>query len=208
MITRYKHSMFLSLAVLPLLLFISCASYQPFMAPGFTGTALTRGGLAVFPALVGEGSQSAPGVQGYTRTAGEEMASALKKYQPSLNVVTPTTVSATLANNDLVEDFSRLKENYLITGIVDVNIAKRIVEPLGVSYFMLPSIDALFSPSSGKAEAHLSAKIYDAQSAEMVFEAVQKGFDTSIFGGPPYEKAVKDACQDITYVLMRIYKQK
>lgn len=178
------------------------------MAPGFTGNNLTNGGLAVFPVLVAEGSQSVPGVQGYVRAAGGELATSLKKEQPSLKVVTPAQVSASLASNNLVEDFSKLKQNYAITGIIDVNLAKKIVEPLNVQYFMLPSINALFASGESTAKAQMSAKVYDSNSAEMVFESVQNGNETSIFGGPPYEKAIKKAGENLTRTLMMVYKQK
>ena len=182
--------------------------YKPFIAPGFVGNRLTEGGLAVFPALVAEGSQSVPGVQGYVRTAGEELAASLKEAQPSLKVVTPSQVSAALASNDLVGDFSKLKQDYSLTGIVDVNLAKKIVEPLKVRYFMLPSINSLFASGESTAKAQMSAKIYDANSAEMVFESVQSGESTSIFSGPPYEKATILASKNLTKTLLKVYTQK
>jgi hypothetical protein len=199
-----KYSLFLLFIVF----FISCAAYKPFMAPGFTGDNLTKGGLAVFPALVAEGSQSVPGIQGYLHTAGEELAASLKESQPSLKVVTPSQVSASLASNDLVDDFAKLKDNYAVTGIVDANLAKKIVEPLQVRYFMLPSINSLYASGNSTAKGQLSAKIYDANSAEMVFEAIQNGEATSILGGPPYDKATKNASKALSRVLMKVYKQK
>lgn len=188
--------------------FVSCAGYKPFMAPGFTGENLTKGGLAVFPALIAEGSQSVPGIQKYVRTAGEVLTSELQKAQPSLKVVGPTQVSAALANNDLVGDFSKMKQNYQFTGIVDVGLAKKISQPLNVQYFMLPSINSLYAKTKSTAVAQMSVKVYDAQSAELVFEAVKKGEETSIFGNAPYEKAIKRASQNLTRTLLVVYRAK
>lgn len=186
----------------------SCAVYKPFMAPGFTGASLSQGGLAVFPVLVGEGSQSAPGIQGYVRTAGEELAASIKEAQPSLRVLTPSQVSASLASGDLVSDFAKLKDNYAITGIIDVSLAKKIGNHLQVQYFMLPSINSLYASGESTAKTQMSAKIYDSNSAEAVFEGLQNGEATSILGGPPYEKAIKNTSKNLSKTLLIIYKQK
>ena len=202
------HKSLLLVIWLSLVFVLSCATYKPFMAPGFSGDNLTKGGMAIFPVLVSEGSQNVSGVQGYVRTAGEELAATLKKEQPTLNVIGPTQVSAVLANNNLVDAFSKLKQNYALTGIVDVNLAKEVVDPLGVNYFMLASISALYAKDASTAVATMNCKIFDTKSAEMVFESVQNGDEISIFGGPPYEKAIKKACTNLTRTLALVYKQR
>ncbi|MFX0140687.1 MAG: hypothetical protein ACFFDN_44015 [Candidatus Hodarchaeota archaeon] len=194
--------------IISLIVLIGCATYKPFMAPGFSGSKLTEGGVAVFPVLVGEGSTSVPGIESYLRGAGEELANSLRKSQPSLKVVGPTEVSAALAKSGLVDDFAKLKQTFQMTGMLDSESAKKIVEPLQIKYFMLSSINSLFAKDKSTAGAQMSAKIFDSAEGQMVFETLGSGEEISIFGGPPYEKAVKKATQSISRNLMFVYKQK
>jgi len=184
-----------------------CVGYKPFMAPGFTGPGLTEGGIAVFPVLVGEGSRSTPGVEKYCRSAGGDLATALKEAQPTLRVVNPTQVSTVLANEGLVEDFAALKETYAMTGMLSIKKAQAITEKLGTKYFMLASITGLYAASESAAVAEMSSKIWDSSDGQMVFEAVRSGREVSIFSGPPYHKAVKRATEELTKSLMLIYQQ-
>jgi len=194
-----------------ILLLSACTPYKPFIAPGFTGASLDKGGLAIFPVMIAGGSQNVPGIQSYVHTASGELMSAIKTTFPSLRIIGPDQVSALLAQNDLVEDFAKLRETYAITGILDVKLAKKIVKPLHVKYFMLPSLDALYAPSSSTfstAKAQMSTKIYNVDSAEVVFEAVQGGDATSILGGPPYSDAIQNATKKLVHTLIIVYGQK
>jgi hypothetical protein len=136
------------------------------------------------------------------------MAASLRKAQPALKIVGPTQVSATLANEGLVEDFANIKQTFAMTGMLDVNKAKKITDPLNVQYFMLVSINSLYASGDSKAVAEMSAKIWDSAEGQMVFEAVRSGEEVSIFGGPPYESAIKNTTKNLTDTLVRIYKQK
>lgn len=184
-----------------------CVGYKPFMAPGFTGPGLTEGSLAIFPVLVGEGGRSVSGVETYCRSAGEDLAAALREAQPSLRVVGPTEVSTTLANEGLVEDFASLKQTYAMTGILDVKKAEAITKNLGTRYFMLASINSLYAATESTAVSEMSCKVWDSSDGQMVFEAVRSGRETSIFSGPPYHEAVKGATEELTRSLMLIYQQ-
>ncbi len=206
--TSFKKVILILTLFITTALLSSCATYVPFMAPGFTGEKLSKGGLAIFPVLVADGSQSIPGVQGYVRAAGGNLVIALHEGQPSLKVISPAQVSASLTSHNLVADFAKLKQDYAITGIIDINLAKKIIKPLNVQYFMLPSVEALFAPGKSTARAQMSGKIYDINSAEMVFEAVQSGDGTKLFGGPDYDKAIQTACTNLSRTLMMVYDQK
>ena len=203
-----KKIFILTMLLITTIVMISCATYVPFMAPGFTGEKLSKGGLAVFPVLIADGSQSIPGIQGYVHSAGGNLVLALREQQPSLKVIGPAQVSAALASNNLVADFAKLKQNYSITGMLDMNLVKKIIKPLNIKYFMLPSVDALFAASKNAAKAQMSGKIYDANSAEMVFETVQSGQGSKLFGGPDYDLAIQNACNNIALTLHFVYDQK
>ena len=202
---RVKRSILI--AGILILCIAGCAVYKPFMAPGFTGPGLTDGGLAIFPVLVGEGGRSAPGVETYCRSAGEDLATALRTAQPSLRVVGPTEVSATLATKGLVGDFAALKQTYAMTGMLDVKKAEAITKELGTKFFILASINSLYASTESTAVSEMSCKIWDSSDGQMVFEAVRTGEWVSIFSGPPYHKAVKQATEELTKSLMLIYQQ-
>jgi len=164
MLQRYFSSAFgrknRIIGLLALLLIIGCAGSRVFVAPGFTGKALTEGGIAVLPVLAGETGRSVPGVESYCRTTGEEMAVMLREKVPALKVIGPAEVSSIFGKEGLVDEYSKLIENYQRVGMIDTEISTKLSKPLGAKYLMLTQIQSLFSKDSN-AIAVLSSRIWD-----------------------------------------------
>jgi len=187
---------YLIIGSLSLLFTIGCASTATyFITPDFTGERLILGGIAVFPVLAQETGKYEFAIESYCRSAGEKLASRLRRIQPDLRVVGPTGVGYIFDKEDLVNDYSRLIEHYQAAGVLNADISKKLSEPLGVRYFMLGRIHDLYSVGND-ANASLSIQIWDAHEAEMVFESNAE-YKAAGLRTPPYDRATAKAVSEI-----------
>ena len=152
---------------------IGCAAtetYTCFVAPEFTEESLTAGGLAVFPVFAEGTSESVSDTRSYCRFASEELASVLRRKQQDIRIIGPTGVSYIFDKMDLVDDYSRLVENYRATGMFSPDISGKLSKSLGVKYFVLGRVRNMGS-DNGDAETSLYVQIWSAGDAKMVFES-------------------------------------
>jgi hypothetical protein len=211
-----RNVLFRWLIILFVIFEISCTANKPplkiFIAPGFTGNKLNKGGLAVFPVFIDKNIQFIPEIENYAHTAGEELTVALKKEQPELKVIDPTQFNSAMGNDQIIEAFSKIKKSYAQMGMVNVELAQRIGELFKVQYLMVTSIDSLFGFENvsykPQAEARISAKIYDISSSEIVLDVAVKEDVLSVMGPYPYERAIKSAYKALVGLILQVYNQK
>jgi hypothetical protein len=142
-----RNGILISLSIIVIIFLSSCASHKNTSKIGLTQglkeSDLLKGKIAVFPVFVGEGSRFVPRVGNFAQTAGEEIITALRNWNPKLNLLNPLQVSAILEENGLSENFTNLEQQFRKTNQLDISILYEFVKPLNVQYFLFSSIDSL-----------------------------------------------------------------
>ena len=186
------------LLVIVLTVIISCAvnraTINTFTDPGFRIGKIKR--IAVFPI---KNTRFAPSE---AQLINRKISSAIKKNNPSIEIIGPAESIRLLNANGLADDWGYFLDNYLVSGIPDATVLADIGRALNVDAVFQGEILQLFQEDGipgdlfskkGITRVTVSFSLMEIESGKLLWEATSdgvKGTVTSIEKAPPIIEAV------------------
>ena len=135
--------------------------------PGFQGSQLAEGGMAVLPVFIRSGISGISGVHDIAFKAGEAIAESMENEQPDISIITPDQLEQRISREGLADDMASMKDKIFLENTFDKDVAKKTAAALNVRFLLAARIDSLIGSENVSykpmAKAAMLVKIWDTQ---------------------------------------------